>query len=114
QLRSSVNTDDDGSYRMSELIPGHYSIVAMAHLMPALAWDAPRQLTPLTFYPMARELSSAETIDLQPSQDFRADFHLPAERGFRVSGRFQGFPNAGGLSLRLLNSTGQDVVSEGA
>ncbi|HEX4772421.1 MAG TPA: carboxypeptidase-like regulatory domain-containing protein [Bryobacteraceae bacterium] len=113
QLRSNANTDDDGSYRMSELIPGRYLISAMPHLMPAPAWDAPKQVTPVIFYPAARQLNSAQTIDLEPGQEFRADFRVPAERAFRVTGRFQGFPATGSVSLRLLNSTGQDVISEG-
>jgi len=107
QQRSSTSSDDDGQYRIGNLVPGRYIVYAMGHVLPGLSLDAPKQVSAPLYYPDARDRTSAQRIDIQPGQEFRADFHLRAERGFRISGTFTGAPATSGVSLSIQNENGQ-------
>ncbi|MGA8029539.1 MAG: carboxypeptidase-like regulatory domain-containing protein [Bryobacteraceae bacterium] len=115
QLQSNASTDEDGSYRIDDLLPGRYIVFAAGHALPGPSWNAPLEVSAPAYYSDASELTSAQTIELQPGQEFRADLRLRAQRGFRVAGAIGGYPAApnGGLSIALENSTGQQVLSQG-
>jgi hypothetical protein len=109
QARSVSNTDDDGSYHTEDLLPGHYVVFAMGQALAATSWEAPPQVIAPAYYPNARDLAAAQRIDLQPGQEFRADFHLRPERGFRVTGHASGIPAGRRMALSLENSSGLTV-----
>lgn len=106
-------TDDDGSFRFDDLLPGQYIVYAAGHSFPGSSWDAPPEVSAPAYYPNAAELASAQPVGLQPGQEFRADLRLRAQRGFRISGSVGGYPAGLGLSFSLENLTGQPVLSQG-
>lgn len=86
--RGRATTDENGSYRIENLIPGAYLVKTAAHApfrSDALA-DGAGQMYPPRFYPNAPDASSAQVLDLRPGQVARADFTLEPVRSFRVSG----------------------------
>jgi hypothetical protein len=110
--RNSAFTDDDGVYRLDDLVPGRYIVFAAGQSLPAATWDGPREVSAPAYYPGVPELASARIVELQPGQEFRADLHLPVQPGFRVSGTFAGHPTGSGLSVALENSAGQSVLTQ--
>lgn len=111
--RGGSSTDDDGEYRIDDLVPGKYMVFAAGHSLPASNWDGPADVSPPAYFPDAPDLASARIIELQPGQEFRADFHLRTQPGFRVSGTVGGYPAVFGLMFSLENSTGQQVLNQG-
>ena len=111
--RGGSSTDDDGAYRIDDLVPGRYIVLAMGNSWAAGDWNAPPEVSPPTYFPDAADLASARIIELQAGQEFRADFHLRTQRGFRVSGVLGGYPAGLGVQSLLENSTGQGVFAQG-
>jgi hypothetical protein len=113
QHRNGASTDDGGSYQVDELLPGRYVVFANGHALPAQSWDAPREVSAPTFFPDVGDLASAQPIEISPGQEFRADFRLRTERGFRITAQVSGVPSAQGVGLSLQNSSGQTVWFDG-
>jgi len=111
--RGASSSDDDGAYRIDDLVPGKYIVMAMGSSWPAGSWNAPPEVVAPTYFPNAADLASARTIELQAGQEFRADFHLRTQRGFRVSGVLGGYPTGSGFQFMLENSTGQRFLAQG-
>lgn len=83
-------TDEDGAYRVAHLRPGIYRISAGAG-------DAPPQFAPPdttsnvgfpleVFYPGVRDPAGAAAIRLATGQQLQADFTLPHQPVYRISG----------------------------
>jgi hypothetical protein len=114
QHRNGAPTDDGGSYQVDELLPGRYVVFANGHALPAQNWNAPREVSAPTYFPDASDLASAQPIEIRPGQEFRADFRLRTERGFRITAQVSGIPGASrGAGLALQNSSGQTVWFDG-
>lgn len=113
QARNGSNSDDDGSYHIEDLLPGRYIVLANAHALVGPAWDAPPEVIAPVYYPKARDLASAQIIDVRPGETFRADFHLRPERGYRITGHLSGIPAGWGVALLLQDSGGQTVYLGG-
>jgi hypothetical protein len=103
-------TDDDGFYRIDGLIPGRYKIFANGHLLPASSWNAPPEVSVPAYYPYSRDLASAQKIELKAAEEYRADFHLHSEPGFRVVAAVGGLPNSPNVGFSLENASGQNVM----
>lgn len=114
QPRGNSNTNDDGSYRVDDLTPGRYIVFAAGNALPRPIWNAPQEVSAPAYYPDARDLVSAQPIEIRAGQEFRADFHLRAERGFRITGNISGVPVGLGLGISIQNSTGQIASMQGA
>lgn len=109
QPRNGSSTDDDGSYRIDDLPAGRYVVyVGGRSLMDSGSTESPDVIPP-AYYPNGPELDSAQVIELQPGDEFHADFHLQAQRGFRVSGTIAGCPPSLAPYSRLENESGQMV-----
>jgi hypothetical protein len=108
----STNTDDDGQFRIGNLIPGAYYV--MAGPSPDSLWQAApgtkgREMTyPEVFYPGVRDLNAATPIQVAPGQQAEADLSITAEPVFKVSGALDAGENAG-MSLEFLNSSGETL-----
>lgn len=109
--RNGASTDEDGSYRLDDLLPGHYILYVSGHAFAPPTWEAPPQVIAPVYYPNAPDLASAQAIELRPGEEFRGDFHLRAERGFRIAAQLSGYPQSAGMSFSLLNASGQPVSS---
>ena len=74
-----------------------------------MSWNGPRQVNPPMYYPDANDISSAQVVELQPGQEFLADFHLHTEQGYRVTAQVTGLPPNVGAGPSLENASGQSV-----
>jgi hypothetical protein len=107
------NTDEDGAYRMDNLIPGRYLLFASGHALPPTSFGGPMDATVPAYYPDATDTASAQPIDLKPGQEVRADFRLKGGRGYHILGRVNGIPGQGGVGFSVQNMSGQQVQMEG-
>ncbi len=113
QNRNGSSTDEDGAFRIDELIPGRYIVFSGGHVLPAASWNERSEVSPPMYYPDAVDLASAQAFDLQPGQEFRADFHLPKERAYRVTAQVAGVPANAGIGASLENASGQPAFFDG-
>jgi hypothetical protein len=109
-LRSGANTDDDGFFRIDGLTPGRYKVFANGHLLPRSSWNAPPEVSVPAYYPDSRDLASAQQIEVRAGQEFRADFHLRSERGFRVVAAVSGMPDRANVGFSFEDASGQGVA----
>ena len=100
QRRGSTTTDEDGGFEFEDLPPGHYLIYCGGQDIPAMSWNAPREVYLPTYYPEAKDRTSAQVVELQPGQEFSADFHLHRERGYTVKAQVSGLPGRAGPMLQ--------------
>jgi hypothetical protein len=70
QNRNMTRTDNDGAFKIDDLTPGRYVVFSGGHMLPAMSWNAPREASPLMYYPDAVDITSAQTVGLQPGQEF--------------------------------------------
>jgi polysaccharide lyase family 4-like protein len=85
-------SDDRGAYRLFQLPPGEYYVVALQGrrgVGEAFAASASNEPSPVTtFYPNAIDLGSAIAIDLKPGDDLAGiDVQIRSELTHTVSGR---------------------------
>jgi len=84
-------TDNEGNFRMQDLPPGRYFILAGA-------------LPDGTYYPAAQDIKDAEVVTLEPSLETRVDFKLVHRLGGKVSGKINA--NMATLGPRTATITG--------
>jgi hypothetical protein len=113
QPRITVTSDEDGAYRAEDLTPGHYLVFAAGHTVPPPTPNAPREVMAPRYFPDAPDQASAQTVDLRSGQEFRADFRLRAERGYRVTAQVSGAPASNGVAFSLQNASGQNIWFDG-
>jgi len=113
QPRNNAATDEDGSYCAEDLTPGRYVVFAMGGAVPQQSSNGPREVIAPRYYPAAPDLASAQPVDLRAGQEFRADFRLRAERGYRVTVQVSGVPAGQGVGFSMRNADGQNFWSEG-
>jgi hypothetical protein len=113
QPRNSASTDEDGSYRAEDLTPGRYIVFAMSGAVSPQSSNGPREVIAPKYYPAAPDLASAQPLDLRAGQEFRADFRLRAERGYRVTAQVSGIAPGLGVGFSMQNASGQNVWFEG-
>jgi carboxypeptidase family protein len=113
QARNSASTDEDGSYRVEDLTAGRYVVFAMGGAVPQQSSNGPREVIAPRYYPAAPDLASAQPVDLRAGQEFRADFRLRAERGYRLTAQVSGAPAGQGVGFSMQNADGQNFWSEG-
>jgi hypothetical protein len=88
-------TDDRGRYRLSDVVPGQYVVMAAEQFQPAaliqtgaFAGQTPPQMYAPQFYPESSRLSSAEPVVLAPGKDLDGiDFHLTARLAASLRGK---------------------------
>jgi hypothetical protein len=94
--------------------PSHRLVLAGYPPPPLPAADGTPRVYPSTWYPSARTLSNTTAIEVGAGDDRQnVDIQLQPVRGFRVSGRLDGPPEAvAGITLRLM-PTGAEALGEG-
>jgi len=113
QPRNTASTDENGSYRAEDLTPDRYVIFVSGQTLPPQRLNAPREVSAPKYYPDTPDLASAQPIDLRAGQEFRADFRLRTERGYRVTAQVSGVPAGMGVGFSLQNAGGQNIWFEG-
>lgn len=82
-----ASTDDRGRYRLNDVPPGQYVVMAAEHYQPAaqiqpeasIGQTTQQKMYAVQFYPDTSRLSSAEPVSMVPGKDLDGiDFHLTA------------------------------------
>jgi hypothetical protein len=107
-MRASATSDEDGAYRTDDLTPGRYILFVPGHVSSGAPQDDSEVFGP-AYYPDASDLVSAQAIEVQPGEEYRADFHLRPRRGYRISGTLQNYAENMGASVGLRDSSGQST-----
>lgn len=105
-----VNTNDQGEYRVANLPPGRYFLMAAGvNLVQALTATAGSSTTPVpTYYPNATDERGAAPIDLAPGQELRGvDIRLQMGRSFRIRGKLN--PAVTGAQVLAVPDSGNSV-----
>jgi len=111
QFRPDGNavTDENGTYRAENLLPGTYTVRTMAR--PAF-WSDPgtlstAQVYPQRFFPNAPDAASAQQLNVKAGQVAIADFTLTSASAFRITGTIA--PAVPSLSLNVRDSDGAEM-----
>jgi Carboxypeptidase regulatory-like domain len=102
QARGSANTDEEGEYSISSLIPGDYYL----RIRPVVAGGLPRlpghgydEVYSGCYYPSAPTQDQAAPVHLTGGQQAQADFTLLRVRAYRVFGHVAMSENQAGLNV---------------
>jgi hypothetical protein len=103
QIGSTVQTDDRGIYRLFDLQPGRYYLLAFnvgnkARLEQNsnVHSSVPEEGYPPVYYPGVAELSQASLQELQPGAEWTADFKLRRLPTYHIRGHVTGAAGRGG------------------
>lgn len=108
-----VATDDRGQYRLWNLEPGEYYIVAAGRSGGTLTYVGPLSsggvhegFAPV-YYPAARDRASATPVALAPGQEFAADLKIAMQAAFRVRGTLRNVSVREPVRVELLRGAGE-------
>ena len=96
-----AQTDDRGEYRLFDVQPGRYALSAMAHNITQIEHGAnvhstvPEEAYPSMYYPGVSDLSEAPPHELQPGEEWIANFKLRRLPAFHLRGRVTGAASNG-------------------
>jgi hypothetical protein len=107
--RQSAITNEDGEFRVAELPPGAYYVLAedARPVMPRMT--EANVAYPPTYYPGVPDLSSAAAINVQGAQVVRLDFRMRAQPVYEISGTVTGVPPGQPAQVRLMNRSGEPL-----
>ncbi len=111
--RGMNETDEDGHYRFSSLMPGTYYLSvgpAQSEGQLLAVGEKPTSGFPHLYYPGVPDLASAAPIQLGAGQQMQADFSLSPVPVYRVTGSIAGQPVDKGVGLITFSSSGDDVM----
>jgi hypothetical protein len=86
-------TDEDGNFRIANLLAGKYYVAVQARQTSLVSADVAKPKTgyPATiYYPAATDISSATPVDLTPGKTVQVDFSIRSEPAFDISGTVSG------------------------
>jgi hypothetical protein len=108
--RREVRTDDEGNFRLAELLPSTYFIAA------GPGWDS-NDMTlrgpdatayfPALFHAGSPDFSGASPVTLAPGQQVQVDFAIKKTPAYTISGRIIGNDSNPGISLELRDRFGE-------
>ncbi len=111
--RGMNETDEDGRFRFSSLMPATYYLSAgpaQSEGQLLAAGEKPTTGFPHLYYPGVSDLAAAAPIQLGAGQQMQADFSLSPVPVYRVTGSISGQPPDRGVGLITLSSSGDDVM----
>jgi hypothetical protein len=114
EQRGRAMTDEDGQFRIANLVPGQYLLVTGPSL-PGARFSVGRERSVreegfgTMFYPGVPELEAATPIVISGGQQVQADFALKAEPIFRVSGSVVGLLAGMGAGLQFMSKAGEVI-----
>jgi hypothetical protein len=112
EQRGMAESDEDGSFRFANLMPGTYHVAAGPmvlenELLPA--GEHPKTGFPHVYYPGVPEIASASPVQLGVGQQMEADFSLSTVPVYQVSGRVAGHVPDQGVGFQVLSASGDDI-----
>ncbi|MGC2195480.1 MAG: hypothetical protein WA628_12455, partial [Terriglobales bacterium] len=112
ELRGQATTDEDGQFRIANLIPGQYLLVTGPDLSGArLSFGRMRSVPAegfgTMFYPGVPDMDAATPLVVAGGQQVQADFALKAEPIFRVSGLVVGLATGMAAGLQFVSRSGE-------
>lgn len=112
EQQGTTETDETGSFRFAELLPGTYYL-SVRQGADLLARFRLRTLLPRTsgypteFYPGVSEISSATPIKMVPGKRMQIDMSLAAKPLFRVGGTVSGYAEGQRVALQITDPAGE-------
>ena len=111
ELRGQAVTDEDGQFRIANLVPGRY-LLATGPNLPGARMFGPARLVRqegfgTIFYPGVADLESASPLAISAGQQVQADFALKAEPIFKVTGLVIGLAPGAGAGLQFMSKAGE-------
>jgi hypothetical protein len=113
ETRGQSTTNDIGEFRVADLIPGTYYMVAQAQRpsTPRAAAEPNLGYAP-SYYPGTPDLASASAIDVRGGQAVQFEFRLRAQPVYEVAGFVTGMaPEQRGGNLEFLNRSGDPLAA---
>jgi len=115
EQRGASNTNDDGQFRISGLMPGAYFVVAgpsweraFANFNAAPAANRSKENGYAErFYPDVTDIQSASPVELAAGQQMEADFSVKPEPLFDVSGTIAGVGLEQSVNLQFISRSGE-------
>jgi len=112
EQRGQTMTDEDGQFRVANLVPGQYLLVAGPNLASAqAALFQVRSARPegfgTIFYPGVSELEAATPVTVAGGQQLQVDFSLKPEPIFSISGTVVGLGEGVHPALQIVNRAGE-------
>jgi len=104
-----MQTDEDGKFRIANLMPGTYYLAAgpsWEHNQLLPGGGGPKTGYSNSYYPGVSDLASASPIRLAAGQQAQADLSLNTSPLFHVNGTVTGYPEAKGFNLQFFSSAG--------
>jgi hypothetical protein len=113
QNAGQVQTDEDGGYQFSALVPGDYMLSAGPAWKdladPFKAGTTPTFVYAETFFSGVLDVSAATVLHLTPATHEKLDVSMNTAKSFVVSGTVTGGV-AGQENLQFLNSAGEEMA----
>ena len=108
--RNFAQSDEDGRFRLANLLPGTYYLEAgpaRDESRLVVHDEKPKAGYPSLYYPSAPDLASASPIQLGAGQQTEANFSLPTVPVYHISGTVVAYPFGQGVGLQILDQLGQ-------
>jgi hypothetical protein len=109
--RQMTTTNDDGEFRLANLLPGSYYLQAG----PTWDFDNPHRIErrdqayPAVFYPAASDPGGASLIDLKAGQQVNTNLILTPTPLFKISGQIIGGPANLGVNFEFFDAFGNST-----
>ncbi len=105
-------TDDEGRFRLADLHPGKYFLLAgpenFSELANGFSSSTFSQYGAM-YYPGVADFSAATEIEITAGRHAETNFKLARQPLYQVSGRVNGYPPGGTVALVVVSATGQGV-----
>jgi hypothetical protein len=114
QQRWSTSSQEEGEFRIPNLPPGSYYVVARPRWNRNLVTAngaTKEEAFPTVYYPDANDLTSATSIQLTPGQRAQVEFTLRPAPVFSIAGVVTGYTFGRGVGLQFVSSSGDPISS---
>ena len=104
--RGGTRTDEDGAFRIANLVPGKYYLFSDGTVRMT---GPPDEAYAPAYYPGVADISGAVPIQVQPGQAFNADLTLQPEKAYRVTGVVSGMQAGQMAMIRVVGSGNENL-----
>ncbi len=108
-----VLTDEEGGFRIANLMPGSYYLSVGPTWDPAMTalGNPPRQRGyPELFYPGVPEIDAATPLEITPGEQVEADISAKLVPMYDISGTITGFTPGTGIGLDFATASGEEAT----